>query len=342
MTSVSSVVNVLPIPRPKDLSQALNQGKIEPVYFLFGPETYLRDQATRAIADEALRETLVREFNDASFSLADGDAGPAIAAAEQLPMMSSRRVIRVTDFTKLDEANEAILLSYLERPVETSVVVFIADDIDKRKKLTKSLMQGAAFEFAPLNDAELGTWARARLKELGTEVEANVLRCIVELVGQDVRRLSNELNKLSAAALPSGKITMPMVETLVSRSRELLNWELTDQMIARNRPRAMQTLRHLLDDGAPPVMLIGLIASSYRRMALAQSLQAKGAPPREIFRQVPMPPFKQQTYLAALTRTDSNTLARQIARIAAADLGIKTSKATPRMQVEMLVCELIG
>ena len=332
----------MPIRRPKDLSQALNQGKIEPIYFLFGPETYLRDQAARAIADEALRETLLREFNDASFSLADGDAGRAIAAAEQLPMMSSRRVIRVTDFTKLDEANEAILLSYLDRPVETSVVVFIADDIDKRKKLTKSLMQGAAFEFATLNDAELGAWARARLKELGTEVEASVLGCIVELVGPDVRRLSNELNKLSAAALPSGKITMPMVQALVSRSRELLNWELTDQMIARNRPRAMQTLKHLLDDGAPPVMLIGLIASSYRRMALAQSLQAKGAPPREIFRQVPLPPFKQQNYLAALNHTDSNTLARQIARIAAADLGIKTSKATPRMQVEMLVCELIS
>lgn len=332
----------MPVRRPKDLSQPLKQGKIEPVYFLFGPETYLRDQAARAIADEALRETLLREFNDASFRLADGDAGPAIAAAEQLPMMSSRRVIRVTDFTKLDEANEAIVLSYLERPVETSVVVFIADDIDKRKKLTKTLMQGAAFEFAPLNDAELRTWARAHLKELGTEVEANVLNCIVELVGPDVRRLSNELNKLSAAALPSGKITMPMVEALISRSRELLNWELTDQMIACDRPGAMQALKYLLDDGALPVMLIGLIASSYRRLALAKSLHEKGAPPREIFRQVPMPPFKQQNYLAALSRTDSNRLARQIARIAAADLGIKTSKATPRMQVEMLVCELIG
>ena len=53
-----------------------------------------------------------------------------------------------------------------------------------------------------------------------------------------------------------------------------------------------------------------------------------------------MPPFKQQSYLATLSRADSRTLARQIARIAAADLGIKTSKATPRMQVEMLVIEL--
>jgi len=30
---------------------------------LIGVETYLRDQAARAIANEALRETLLREFN---------------------------------------------------------------------------------------------------------------------------------------------------------------------------------------------------------------------------------------------------------------------------------------
>jgi len=81
-----------------------------------------------------------------------------VAEAEQLPMMSSRRAIRVTDFTKLDEDNEAILLEYLERPVETSVVIFVASDIDKRR-VTKTLMQGAAFEFAPLNDGELTAWA---------------------------------------------------------------------------------------------------------------------------------------------------------------------------------------
>ncbi len=330
----------MPLRRPRDLTQALKQGTIEPVYLLFGPETYLRDQAARAIADEAMRDTLLREFNDISISLADGDAHAAVAEAEQLPMMSTRRVIRVTDFAKLDEENEAILLSYVGRPVETSVVIFVTDDIDKRKKFARTLMQGAAFEFAPLNDGELTAWARAHLKELKSEVDADALRRTVELVGSDVRTLSNELNKLSAAALPSGKITMDLVEALVGRSRELMNWDLTDQMLARNRPRALQTLEHLLDDGAPPVMLIGLIASTYRRMALAEALLSQGVSSREIFRQVPMPPFKQQNYLATLSRTDSRTLARQIARIAAADLGIKTSKATPRMQVEMLVVEL--
>lgn len=331
----------MPVRNRKDLDQTLKQGKIEQIYFLFGPEGYLRDQAAQAIADEALRGTLLREFNDSTFSLRNGDARGAIAAAEQLPMMSSRRVVRVTDFAKLDERNEEILLNYLDRPVETSVVIFVTEDIDKRKKLAKRLMSGAAFEFSPLNNAELAAWARTHLRELKSEIDPPVLNRIIELVGANVRTLSNEIGKLSAAALPSSKISAELVEELVGRSRELMNWDLTDQLIARNRSRALQTLKHLLDDGAAPVMLIGLIASTYRRLALAQALLSQGVTSRDLFRQIPMPPFKQNSFLAMLDRNDPRKVTRQIQRIAEADLGIKTSKATPRMQVEMLVCELL-
>ena len=324
----------------KELLQSLKQGKIEPVYFLLGPESYLRDQAARAIADEALRETLLREFNDTTFSLKTGDARAAIAAAEQLPMMSPRRVVEIKDFSKLNETTEEILLAYINRPVETSVVIFNTDDCDKRKKFTKKLMSGAAFEFAPLNNAELSAWARTHLAELKADAAPAVISRIVELVGANVRSLANELNKLAAAALPSANITLDLVEELVGRSRELMNWELTDHMLSRNRARAVKTLQHLLDDGAPPVMLIGLIASTYRKMALAHALLSKGTPPKEMFRQVPMPPFKQSSYLQMLNRIDGRKLAEQMVRIAEADLGIKTSKATPRMQVELLVSEL--
>src|SRR6185503_7154328 len=207
----------MPIRTRKELLQSLKQGKIEPVYFLFGPESHLRDQAAQAIADEALRGTLLREFNDSVFSLRSGDPRAAIAAAEQLPMMSPRRVVQIKDFAKLNEASEEILLNYLNRPVETSVVIFNADDIDKRKKVCKKLMSGAAFEFAPLNNAELTSWARAHLAELKADAAPPVISRIVELVGSNVRMLANELNKLAVAALPSGRISPELVEELVGR-----------------------------------------------------------------------------------------------------------------------------
>src|SRR5713226_4318297 len=131
MTSVSSVVDgffdaqsspqrtqrsteksKMPVNARKDLEQALKKGQLELVYFLFGPETYLRDEAARAIADEALRGTLLREFNESSFSLTSDHVRSAIAIAEQLPMMSERRVVRIKNFGKLADKEEEALLNY--------------------------------------------------------------------------------------------------------------------------------------------------------------------------------------------------------------------------------------
>jgi len=69
-----------------ELERSLRQG-IEPLYLLIGPERYLRGVAAREIAETALNATLIREFNEASFSLLTDAVQSAIAAAEQLPMM---------------------------------------------------------------------------------------------------------------------------------------------------------------------------------------------------------------------------------------------------------------
>jgi DNA polymerase-3 subunit delta len=120
----------------------------------------------------------------------------------------------------------------------------------------------------------------------------------------------------------------------------LSNFELTDHLIARNRRRALQTLQRLLDDGAEPVMLIGLIAGNFHRLALAKELMARGAAKEEVFRLVAMPYSKREEFLATARRAEPHALSRSIERIAAADLAIKTSQATPRLQLELLVCEL--
>ncbi|HEX8143676.1 MAG TPA: DNA polymerase III subunit delta [Pyrinomonadaceae bacterium] len=325
----------------EELRRALKQKQIAPLYLLFGEESYLRDRAARAIGETVLADAPLREFNETSYSLLSVDVQQAIAAAEQLPMMASRRVVRIADFAKLREADEEALMRYVARPAESSVVIFTADELDKRRKLSKMLMEACvSVEFAPLNDRELATWARGRLKEWKVETDERTLHQIVALVGSNVRMLSNELDKLATAALSTGFITMETVDTLLGRSRELSNFELTDHLITRNRQRALQTLERLLDDGTEPLMLIGLIASNYHRLALAKELMSRGAPNQEVFRLVAMPYSKREEFLATARRSDSQALARSIKRIAEADLAIKTSQATPRLQLELLICEL--
>jgi DNA polymerase III subunit delta len=325
----------------EELRKALKAKQLSPLYLLFGEESYLRDRAARAISDAALKDAPLREFNETSYSLLSVDVQQALATACQLPMMTSRRVLRIADFGRLRDADEEALMRYLQRPADSSIVIFIADELDKRRKLSKMLLDACvSVEFAPLNDRELAAWAKGRLKELKVETDERTLHQIIALVGSNVRMLSNELDKLATAALSTGFITMEMVDSLVGRSRELSNFELTDHLITRNRKRALQTLERLLDDGAEPLMLIGLIAGNYHRLALAKELMSKGAPNQEVFRLVAMPYSKREEFLATARRSDAAALSRALKRIADADLAIKTSRATPRLQLELLVCEL--
>jgi DNA polymerase-3 subunit delta len=329
----------------EELWRELKAGKVGPLYLLYGPEDYLRDAAARAVADAALKGSALREFNEAGFSLTSADVQHAIAAAEQLPMMGGRRVVRVTDFGRLREADEEALVRYVTRPADTSVVIFVADDLDKRRKLSKTLLDVCqSVEFAELKDAELAGWARDRLKHLGAHADERTLRQVVALVGASVRQLATELEKLATAALPGGQITMEMVEALVGRSRELSNFELSDHLVARDRRRALLTLRRLLDDGVEPLMLLGLVASNFHRLALAKELMAQNRPKEEVFRLVNMPFGKREEFLATARRADSADLARLIGRIAAAERGLDGEvcggAGGSRLQLEMLVCEL--
>jgi len=320
----------------------LKAGKVAPLYLLFGAEEYLRSETERAIREAALFDSSLREFNDARFTLASDDVQHALAAAEQLPMMSTRRVVRIAEFNRLRESDEEALLRYIARPAESSVVIFVADEMDKRRKLTKSLMDACVtIEFAPLHDNELMQWARTRLKEIGANTDERTLGHIIALVGADVRRLSVEIEKLATAAAPSGVITSEMVDELIARSRELSNFDLTDQLIAGDRRRALQILQRLLDDGAEPLMLLGLVASHYHRLTLAKELMKTGAPKEEVFRLIPLPFGKRDDFLAIARRAERKELTDAIDRIAATDIAIKTSQGKPRTQLEMLICELV-
>src|SRR5690349_21934244 len=82
-----------------ELERSLREG-LRPLYLLLGPEVYLRRTAAHTITEAALSRTLLRDFNESSFSLLSDAVQSAMAAADQLPMMSDMRVVRIRDFAR--------------------------------------------------------------------------------------------------------------------------------------------------------------------------------------------------------------------------------------------------
>ncbi len=338
----------------EDLRNQLKRREFAPVYLLFGAETYLRDLAAKTIGDLVLADSSLREFNEIEHSLNDSKINYALSDAEQLPMIDARRVVKIINVKvsansnkdNLKEEDEEILERYLSRPAETSIVVFVADELDKRRKISKLLLsKSVSVEFGELKDNELIDWAKTKLKDLDTEADQRALNLLVALVGNNVRRLTNEIEKLSVAALPDKLITYELVESLVPNSREISNFDLTDYLLAGDKRRALLTLKKILDDGAEPLMILGLISYNFRRLFLSKELMRQGVERKEVARVMKLHWSKQEDFLATARRTEAEKLAQIMRRIADTDLAIKTSKGGggtfgSRLQIEMLVCEL--
>lgn len=339
------------------LRERLRQYDFAPVYVLHGSETYLRDIAARTISERAFQAGDMRDFNEDEFSLSvPGALRTALAAAEQMPMLATRRVVRITDVRvaavsqrdTLKEADEMVLRAYLENPEEHTIVVFIADELNKNRKLGRLLRtKAAAVEFEMLSEPKLLTWAAERFEKYETEVETVALRHLITLVGPDLSRLENEIAKLATAALPERKVDVPLIDRLVSRSRETTNFELIEHLIAGRHEHALDTLKRILDDGAEPVALIGLLAYNFRQLLIAKEMLASGAGPGDVSRGVSLRPGTNEGFFTAVRRSNTGFLRRMVKRLADTDLALKTSvggggPAGSRLQLEVLMCELSG
>jgi DNA polymerase-3 subunit delta len=337
-----------------DLRKRLQERDISPVYTLFGSEGHLRDLAVKTISEYAFAAGELREFNEIEFSLASADLGEVLASAQQLPMMASRRVLRVTDVRisasgmrdTLKDEHEDALNAYLASPSPTSVLIFIAEEIDKRKRIAKLLIdRTTAVEFTSLDDRETAEWLLKQASEMNVTLTEPVARQLVATAGNDLRRLTNELHKLAAAAIPGDTITPELVDDLVVTACEISNFAVTDNLAAGNGDAALAALRRALAGGAEPLAILGLISHHYRRLLMVKDLMQHGAPSGEIERRAKLFGPSRNTFFQAARRIDANALKNAIRRIADTDLAIKTSvggsgPAGARLQIEILVCEL--
>lgn len=334
----------------KDLGNQLRKKEIAPVYTLFGAETFLRDLAAKTIVELVLKESSLREFNETAFSLDETELQHALASAEQLPMMTERRVVQITNVKiaaasnrdNLKEEKEQILASYLSNPSQTSVVIFIGDEIDKRRKVSKLLLENStAVEFKLMEGNELANWVKDKFREFGATADEKALNYLIGLVGGNLRKLNTEIEKLAIAALPDTLVTYELVKELIPNTKEMSNFVMTDNLVSRKKSHTLQDLKKVLDDGAEPLMLLGLIAHHFRRQFSVKELMNQGVDRREVAKIMRLPYGKQEDFLADARRTETETFSKILRRIAETDLAIKTSKATPRLQIEILFCELL-
>jgi DNA polymerase III subunit delta len=333
-----------------DFWRRLKAGETAPLYLFEGTELHLRNKALRSL-EETLLDPGVRDFNLATFSVASGKIEEALGLARQYPMISPRRMVIIQDFESIsDDRQLELLKDYLTNPAESSVVIFVTAGMDNRRNIATMLRKTCqVVQFQPFDDQQATQWVRDYAAQSDCLIDQGAASWLVATVGVDLTRLAGEMEKLinHARGARAGRpvITRDEIDLLVRYSREHSNFELTDAIIAGDRTRALRLLERLYANSDESVqslslMIIGAIAVNLRRLLTARDLMRLNLPNSEVAQAVGMSPYAVTYLNEKARRLDDERLISSISLVARTDLALKSSLATPRLLMEVLVCDL--
>lgn len=298
-------------------------GNIKPIYFLMGEEPYYIDKLSDYIEENVLSED-EKGFNQSVLYGRDVSMEDIIGSAKRYPMMAERQVVIVKEAQDLTKTIDK-LESYADNPMPSTVLVFCYKykTLDKRKKVTKLLEKnGLVYESKKLYENQVGQWISRVLQGKGYSIEPKANAMLVEFLGTDLSKISNELDKLQII-LPKGTtISAKHIEENIGFSKDYNVFELRKAIGDKNQLKAYQIAHYFAENPKenPMVVTTSLVFSFF--VSLLQYHGLKDRNPKNVASVLKVNPYFLKDYDIAL----KNYPMKKVSAIVAAlrDIDVKS------------------
>ncbi|MEO5510189.1 MAG: DNA polymerase III subunit delta [Longimicrobiales bacterium] len=254
------------------LRKALSSGKLGGVFFLYGEEEYLKEDATASLIRAHL-DPSTRDFN---YDQLYGDRLEPETLASICgtpPMMAEWRVVVVRDAQALAASarSRAPIEALLERPVPGLALILVATLPDRSKAAfyEKLKKETTSVEFPLLDAGDLPAWLGTRAEDLGVKIDIAAARALAAAIGSDLGVLSQELAKLVEYVGVRRKIERTDVEAVVGIVPQQNRWEWFDLVGGGRIAEARRAIPTLLDAGESGVGLVIGLGTHMLRVAIA-------------------------------------------------------------------------
>ena len=316
--------------------------KVEPVYLLLGDQDLLRELAAKKLQNAVVGEmpSSFSPFNFERFEGENGDASRIVMSANMLPLLGGRRLILVKRASRLVESDPS-LQAYIEDPNPSTVLVL---DLDKkpdgRRKGWKDLEKKAVVVACDAPDPwELLDWVSEEGRARGLKLPREEIRYLVTEVGSDLRRLSNELEKLSLYA-SGDRLDLETIAEVLGRGRAQSVFKFTDAVVSGDAGSALRQLGRLLEEGEAPLRILALLDRLVGQLRIAKDAQASGKKDSNLAGIVGAPPSAAKAIGESARRLSRGFLKRAVHALADTDRLLKSSRLPHRVVMEGLVLEL--
>ncbi len=320
------------------------------LYVIHGEEEFLRSQAIKK-----LRERLGSPpLSDMNFTQLEGkklQPEELREVCQTMPFMLQARMVLVRGLlSRVEKGNQELaqfLMDFLPRLPPTTMLVLEEDKtvgeehplyplLSELEKSGKAKLIG----FERVKGEKLRQWIRERAREKGVEITSEAAEELAFFVGEDLRVLDTELDKLALYVDRARPIVPDDIRAVVPYAREASIFSLTDALGRKDAGTALEVLRSLLDQGEPILGIIGMLGKHLRLLIMVKLLMARGYSSREIAQRLGTLPFVVDKAIRQSGNFSLEYLKKAYERLLELDLALKTGRAEGPVSLELLVAAL--
>lgn len=256
----------------RDLVNDIKARKFKPVYLLHGEESYYIDRLTEFMEANILQPDQ-KDFNLTVFYGKDTHPQQVIDTCMRFPMFSDFNVVILKEGQTMKERGKEIdkLESYIQVASPTTILIICYKEgkFDARKKMFKLIKEkGVVFESAPVKETELPIFIEQYIKRKKVSIDGKAIRLLIEYLGNDLAKMSNELDKLCINLPESGVIGVEQIEKNIGISKDYNVFELQSALLTRNFHQAFTIVQYLNDNpkANPFVLTITNVHAAFQKL----------------------------------------------------------------------------
>ena len=242
-------------------------------------------------------------------------------------------------------ADIAIISAYLGNPAPATVLALVAEDVKKTTALWKASAQaGAVLEYT-VPKKGMQSWVADQFRQRGVQAEPEACAALVQIVGDDLHTLSQEVDKLAtwAAGEPIGERE---VEALAAPAADSPTFTLTDAWAVRDAPRALAASETIFERESKTrrdtaARLAGALGGHLGRLRSVKRLATEGVHAKEAAGTLRLHPFYAEKLFRQAEAFSSEELRDATVRLSELDGALKgQSKLAPDLEVQRALVDL--
>jgi DNA polymerase-3 subunit delta len=316
------------------LNQDIKNNSFKPVYLLYGEEAFLKNSYKNQMKS-AITQGDTMNFNQ--FGGKSIDVKELISLADTMPFFSEKRMILVEDSGFFKNAAEE-LAAYLPQMPDTTCMVFVETEVDKRSKMFKRVKElGYAAEMERQDINQLARWAGTLLSREGKKVTGQTMELFLNMTGDDMENIRMELEKLISFTLGREVITDEDVKAICTERTTNKIFDMVTSIVNRQTKRALELYEDLLTLKEPPMRIMFLIARQFNQLLQVKELMGKGMDKGGIAAKLKIPPFAAGKLMPQARTFSKEQILSYVNSCVEAEEAVKTGRLTDRMAVELLL-----